>query len=217
MNIKIIGFSIVIMFFFKLVICQYSELSYEQLRTTTLINTESEWDCSFDMVYDHYGINYCGLDVGNNRSLYYYLIDNNGQVLEMQNNFENNFKSVCIKSDKGKVYIIAQKGSEIVIYQKINGVSQMSLLARFTPQNYTEGSDNNSIDATFFNDNLYICWFGSVYPLPEYPQLRYGAVGFVKFDPISLAVTSYEPINKRNLLVGSSPKFPVKSKNGYAA
>ncbi len=154
MNIKIIGFSIVIMFFFKLVICQYSELSYEQLRTTTLINTESEWDCSFDMVYDHYGINYCGLDVGNNRSLYYYLIDNNGQVLEMQNNFENNFKSVCIKSYKGKVYIIAQKGSEIVIYQKINGVSQMSLLARFTPQNYTEGSDNNSIDATFFNDNL---------------------------------------------------------------
>jgi hypothetical protein len=151
-------------------------------------------DCRYDVSYDNYGINYAGIKADN--SLDYYLIDNNGQILDNQQNLETGVKAVCIKSFAGKVYIIGNKLStnEIFIYQKINGVSQMTFLSRFSPQGYTSGANSNvSIDAVFFNGNIFVSWFGSNYSLANF---TYGAIGFLKFNPATLNITSYEPINK---------------------
>ncbi len=108
------------------------------------LNTYNTNDQTFiyDISSDNYGLHFVGLNNSNNH-LVYYLLDNNGQILEQFENSEYTYYGVEIISSKGNVVIAAITQSGIVIFKKSNGVSTgFTKVDVFNDSRYTFGTSN---------------------------------------------------------------------------
>ena len=143
-----------------------------------------------DIVYDNYGLHFVGLS--NNR-VYYYLVDNNGYVIEQYQNEGINSTGVGITSHQGKVYIAAIVGNNINIYEKINGVSStFAFKGSFSGTYYNFQSHRKIISIVGFGDYIYITWdfagYSSGYPIS-------GQIGFARYNRLNNTMNFYLPID----------------------
>ncbi|MFZ4590713.1 MAG: T9SS type A sorting domain-containing protein [Ignavibacteria bacterium] len=170
----------------------------------------------YETASDNYGLHFVGLNNINNH-LIYYLLDNNGQILEQYENSEYNYCGISIICSEGNVVIAAVTQSGIVIFKKRNGVSAGFVkIGVYSGGDYTFGSSYlRNMSSTEFNNQIYISWDYAGYY--NYPNV--GGLGLLLYDASNDYYEFLKPIDYHlysNPAGGFSPKLTASSTKLHA-
>jgi hypothetical protein len=179
---------------------------------------------SYDVAYDNYGVHVIALNTnlynGGYNSANYFLIGNNGEIIEQIMNIGGDFGiiGVCLGTYKGKVYVVTRQGVPFVsthrfkVYEKVNGTSGLTLKLTYTPTNYGLGSMSpiSVMNMAFLGENAFITFDKTTYSVP--PIYDIGYVGLIKYRILDNAIDEIRPVDEgTNYRPGLYPNITATS------